>query len=249
MSSNGQIIIPLWGNVISRHSKSGFLCAVKNLLLTTLRRKMANKSVNLLIKWVKLNKKFRWIKSWIFQLAYTNLKTVRKVRKFLCRCMKARLWHLETLVVSWRNWPCLCWEGYHCGDQRNPFNQRLLFDQTGQREGNSWKLLYYKCSEISKHAMLYSKLKPQQKKRINNSVSKVKSKLLKVHQCLHSLSLNHWCSLFSCVWLGANKACFWKCFLVLFCPLFGSKKKTIKPLCVRLLTSKLRQIISCFVSK
>ena len=47
-----------------RHSKSGFFCAITTLLLNTLRRKMAKKSLNMLIKWIKMDKKFRkFIKS------------------------------------------------------------------------------------------------------------------------------------------------------------------------------------------
>ena len=63
--------------------KLDFCAPSKSYLLTTLQRKMANKSVNLLIKWVNMNKKCKKLsKSWIFQLAYKNLKMLRKVSKF-----------------------------------------------------------------------------------------------------------------------------------------------------------------------
>ena len=46
-------------NILGRHSKSGFFCDITILLLKTLRMKMANKSLNILIKWVKMDDKFR----------------------------------------------------------------------------------------------------------------------------------------------------------------------------------------------
>ena len=64
---------------------------------------MVKQSLNMLIKWVKMEKNIRkLIKSWNFQLAYTNLKILRKVREIVRRQTTVRRWYLETLRLGIR---------------------------------------------------------------------------------------------------------------------------------------------------
>ena len=79
----------------SKHSKSGSFCAVTILRLKTLRRKMAKKSLNMPVEWVKMVKKVKKKKKkTIVQLAHTNLKILCKVRKILHCRTTVRRWHL-----------------------------------------------------------------------------------------------------------------------------------------------------------
>ena len=84
-----------WSDIL----KADFFIAITILLLQNLSSKLANKSLNMLIKWVKMENKFRkWIKSWIFYLEHTNLKMLLKVSEILRRPTTMRRLHLETLI-------------------------------------------------------------------------------------------------------------------------------------------------------
>ena len=86
---------------VYRFSKSGFFFAASQFYFLKLcTQKWQKKSLKLLIKWVKMNTNLRkFKKSWIFQLAHTNLKILRKFSKILRRRTTVRRWHLETLNI------------------------------------------------------------------------------------------------------------------------------------------------------
>ena len=74
-----------------------FLFAPSKLFFKKSVQKNGQTCLNMLIKWVKMDKKLRKLrKSWIFQLAHENLKKNHKVSKMLSCSTTIRQWHLET---------------------------------------------------------------------------------------------------------------------------------------------------------
>ena len=76
---------------IMRHYKSELFCAVTIILLNTLRWNMAKKSLNMLIKWVKL------IKIMNFLACKYKSPNFAQIQRNFRRRTTVRLWHLETL--------------------------------------------------------------------------------------------------------------------------------------------------------